>query len=141
MAKPMRILVAEDSWVDLYLLKESLQEHLRDQFELVECRDGEQMFKFINRVDSGCELDCPDLIVMDLHLPKWEGTDILARIRSSPRLRDTPVAILSGYDELYGRRIARSFEPCHYFRKAGSLSEFMSIGGALKQFAVENQSA
>jgi CheY-like chemotaxis protein len=137
----MRILVAEDSWADLYLLKESLQAHLRGEYELVECRDGEQVFKFINGVDSGCESDCPDLIVMDLHLPKWEGTEILTRIRSSPRLHNTPVAIISGHDELYGRRIARSFEPCHYFRKSGSLSEFMTIGGALKQFVVENRAA
>ncbi|HWF47488.1 MAG TPA: response regulator [Bryobacteraceae bacterium] len=139
MSKPMRILVAEDSWADLYLLRESLEEHLSGEYELVEYRDGEQVFKFINGLDAGCESDCPDLIVMDLHLPKREGTEVLARIRSSPRLRDTPVAILSGYDELYGKRIARSFEPCHYFRKAGSLTEFMSIGGELKQFAGENQ--
>jgi CheY-like chemotaxis protein len=135
----MRILVADDSWADLYVLKESLQEHLKGEYELVECHDGEQVFRFINRVDSGCETDCPDLIIMDLHLPKWEGTEILARIRSSPRLRDTPVAILSGSDELDGRRIASSFEPCHYFRKSGSLAEFMGIGGELKQFAGENQ--
>jgi len=131
----MRILVAEDSWADLYILKESLDEHLDGQYELVECRDGEQVFRFIDHLDSGCESDCPDLIVMDLHLPKWEGTEILTRIRSSPYLRDTPVAILSGSDELVGRRIANSFEPCHYFRKTGSLTEFMEIGGELKQLA------
>lgn len=137
----MRILVAEDSWADLFVLKESLDEHLNGQYELVECHDGEQVFQFIDNVDSGCESPCPDLIVMDLHLPKWEGTEILARIRSSPRLRNTPVAILSGSDESDGRRIADSFEPCHYFRKAGSLAEFMGIGSELKEFASWRKSA
>ena len=131
----MRILVAEDSWSDLFILKASLDAHLTGNYELVECRDGEQVCQFINGLESGGEVDCPDLIVIDLHLPKWQGTEILARIRSSPRLQNTPVAILSGSDETDGKRIARSFEPCHYFKKAGSLAEFMSIGGALKQFA------
>jgi CheY-like chemotaxis protein len=141
MARPVRILVAEDSWADLYVLRESLEAHLSGEYELVEYRDGEQLFEFINGLDAGCESDCPDLIVMDLHLPKWEGTEILTRIRSSPRLRDTPVAILSGCDELYGKHIAKSFEPCHYFQKTGSLSEFMSIGRALKQLVGSNQPA
>jgi two-component system response regulator len=131
----MRILIAEDSWSDLFILKESLDEHLSGNYELIECRDGEQMCQFINGLDSDGVLDCPDLIVVDLHLPRWQGTEILTRIRSSPRLQHTPVAILSGSDELDGKRIARSFEPCHYFQKAGSLTEFMRIGGALKQFA------
>ncbi|MGC2657356.1 MAG: response regulator [Bryobacteraceae bacterium] len=131
----MRILVAEDSWTDLHVLKVSLDENLTGRYDLVECRDGDQVFRFIDSLDSGSECTCPDLIIVDLHLPKGNGAEILSRIRSSPRLKNTPVAILSGSDEIDGRRLARSFEPCHYFRKAGTLAEFMGIGNALMQFA------
>jgi CheY-like chemotaxis protein len=138
MVKPMCILVAEDSWADLFVLKQSLDQHLNGAYQLIECHDGDQVLLFINEIESGLEVKCPDLFVVDLHLPRWEGTEILKRIRSSPRLRDIPVAIVSGFDDAYGKRIATAFERCLYFRKSGSLTEFMNIGGALKQFAGEN---
>ena len=129
----MHILLVEDSWTDRYLLKLSVSEHVPD-VEFSECETGEQLFRFVEEMErrtlAGEPAPKPDLIIIDLHLPRGDGREIIKRIRSSPPLCHVPVAVWSGLDATRGKRSIDGFEQCHYFGKPRTLNECLTMGKA-----------
>ena len=80
-----KILFVEDDPVVLTLYRNRLQ---REGFEVLFAEDGEVALNILSRVR-------PDLVVLDLMLPKVNGVDVLKHIRADERLKSTPVLILS----------------------------------------------
>jgi len=127
-----RILLVEDNPADVFLLREALvSNHLESQ--LFVARDGEEGIRFINEVDEA-RAPCPDLIVIDLNLPRKSGFEVLARVRSSWSCAETPAVILSSSTAPSDRQRAASLGASTYIRKPSSLKEFLSIGESLKGF-------
>jgi two-component system response regulator len=98
------ILVVEDNDADVSLLALGLSEG-EVAGELLIARDGGDAMVVADEIDSGC-WPCPDLIVLDLNLPKFSGLQVLERLRASPRCGDTPVVVLSTAALLGERREA-----------------------------------
>jgi len=90
----VRIALVEDNRDDVYLIERSLREHGLD-FELVRYDDGDAALDGLCP-PAGAPLDPPDIILLDLHLPGTEGSEVLRAIRSDPRLGEVPVVIVSG---------------------------------------------
>src|SRR5579875_2837717 len=61
--------------------------------------DGTSGLDFLLKAEDGPALNGPSLVLLDLNLPDMSGTDILARIKSEPRLRRTPVVVLTTTDD------------------------------------------
>ena len=78
------IIVVEDNPADILLLKEALLCHDINSCLFV-CADGDEAIRFIEDIDSS-DLPCPDLIILDLNLPRKSGFDVLRRVRASERL-------------------------------------------------------
>jgi chemotaxis family two-component system response regulator Rcp1 len=125
------ILVVEDNPADVNLICEALQQH-GVEGELIVAADGDKAICFIGAVDGQPEVACPDLVIIDLNLPKKPGTEVLKRMRQSDRFRHVPVVILSSSDDATDRDAVARLEASHYIRKPLRLQEFLSLGAVFK---------
>jgi CheY-like chemotaxis protein len=87
------ILLVEDNDADVFLLQMALLDG-EVAAQLFVATDGAEALMLADEIDSA-DVPCPDLVVLDLNLPKVSGLRVLERLRASPKCGDTPVAILS----------------------------------------------
>lgn len=93
-AKPVDILLIEDNPGDARLAKEALFESkIKNNLYIVE--DGEQALNFLHKKDGFEDKITPDLILLNLNLPKIDGREILAQIKQDQVLKSIPVVILT----------------------------------------------
>jgi CheY-like chemotaxis protein len=131
MILPSRILLAEDNPADVRLVQEALAEHqVSSEIQVID--DGEKMFDFIDSLEEDASLPCPDLLLLDLHLPKHGGDEVLRYLRAAKRCVDTPVVIMSSSDLPRHREEAAANHVEHYFRKPSSLAQFLELGAIVK---------
>jgi two-component system, chemotaxis family, response regulator Rcp1 len=92
--RPMEILLVEDNLADACLTMEALRE---GQFEhrLTLLRDGLDALEFLRREGKYARAPRPDLILLDLELPKMDGRDMLMEIHADPDLSAVPVVVLT----------------------------------------------
>jgi chemotaxis family two-component system response regulator Rcp1 len=92
--EPIEILLVEDSPDDIVLTTEALKDgKVRNRISVVE--DGEEAMTFLRREGSHHQAPRPDLILLDLNLPRKSGREVLAEIKSDPRLKRIPVVIMT----------------------------------------------
>ena len=128
---PRQIVLAEDNPADVELVREALHEH-DVSCELLVISDGEEVSIFIDKLDLDTKLPCRDLLLLDLHLPRHDGAEVLKQLRASERCGQTPVVALSS-SELMNQQNAEENAAVHYFRKPGSLNQFMRLGRIVKE--------
>ena len=135
---PIRILIVEDNRGDVLLVKEALKESSL-HFELSHVADGEEAVQYIHRTGSHASAKSPDLVLLDLNLPKRDGWEVLGEIRSQPELRTTPVVILSSSASPEDIRRAESGNHSIYIRKPSNLEEFLAIGKRIEHFWISGR--
>jgi chemotaxis family two-component system response regulator Rcp1 len=92
--RPAEILLVEDEPGDAYLTQEALKNSpIPCRVHLVE--DGAQAMAFLRRFDPHTEAPRPDLILLDLNLPRKDGRQVLAEIKADPSLTTIPVVIMT----------------------------------------------
>ncbi len=127
---PKIIVLIEDNPSDVFLLRRALEEHgVVHTLRLV--RDGEEAIKYFDRLGAGDEL-MPDLVVLDLNLPRHDGIEVLACCRKVRALASLPILILTSSDSPMERERAEQFGISDYVRKPIMLDEFMSVGGRIR---------
>lgn len=94
LARPVRLLLVEDNPTDVMLLTIGLKE-ADAAYTLEVAEDGQKALDLLASVDSSAPYKFPDLIFLDLNLPRLSGHDVLARIKADPRLRLIPVVVLT----------------------------------------------
>lgn len=92
--EPMKILLVEDSPSDTDLTREALEEG-KVIHELFVVEDGIAAMQFLNREGVYADMPRPDIILLDLNLPKKDGREVLAEIKSDAELRRLPVIVLT----------------------------------------------
>jgi CheY-like chemotaxis protein len=130
-AASCRIVLAEDNPADVRLVREAPRQH-KVKCELAVLSDGEQMITFIRNLDLDASVPCPDLLLLDLHLPKHDGNEILIHLRASERCGQTRVIVLTSSDAPADHQTAEKNSALHYFRKPSSLGQFLKLGGIVK---------
>ena len=92
--QPIEVLLVEDSPSDIELTVEALQnDKMRNHVSVVE--DGVQAMQFLRRQGPYTHAPRPDLILLDLGLPRKDGREVLAEIRADESLKTIPVAVLT----------------------------------------------
>jgi chemotaxis family two-component system response regulator Rcp1 len=92
--KPIDILLVEDNAGDSRLAVEALKESkLRNNLHIVV--DGMEAMDFLHKRGKYLQVPRPDLILLDLNLPKKDGREVLAEIKADPELKRIPVVILT----------------------------------------------
>jgi len=93
-ARPIDILLVEDDQGDILITTEALeQSKLANNLHIVE--NGEEAVAFLRREGEYADAVRPDLILLDLNLPRRDGREVLAEIKSDPELRRIPVVVLT----------------------------------------------
>ncbi len=129
--KVLRILLAEDCQGDIQLVRESLTEH-RIQHELYVVQDGEAALQLVARMGEPGEVPCPDVMLLDLNLPKGDGPQILTEFRKHPLGGATPVIVVTSSDAPKDRERMSELGISYYFRKPMDFTEFMRLGEIVK---------
>ncbi len=93
-AVPVNILLVEDSASDVRLTQEAFKD-ARIANQLHVARDGEQAMGFLRREGEYAGRARPDLVVLDLNLPRKDGREVLSEIKGDEQLRQIPVIILT----------------------------------------------
>lgn len=92
--RPVEILLVEDNPGDVRLTREALKEaKVRNNLSVVS--DGVEAMAFLHRDGGYAAVPRPDIVLLDLNLPKKDGRQVLAEVKADPNLRRIPVVILT----------------------------------------------
>jgi CheY-like chemotaxis protein len=93
-AKPIEILLIEDSRGDIGLIEEVFEEaKIRNNLYIAE--DGEEAILFLNKKGQYADAPRPDIILLDLNLPKKDGREVLEEVKSDENLKNIPIVVLT----------------------------------------------
>ena len=132
---PICVLVVEDNEVDAKLVRFALSGVSNWELNFERVSDGEQAVRYLQRQGSYSSKIHPDLVVLDLNLPKLDGTEVLRMIRHDPELRRLKVIVLSSspMDVIEERVRDAEVRPDCYFTKPLGLDEFLALGETMHQ--------
>ena len=92
-AHPIRVLLVEDDARDELMTREAFAENIRNTLYVV--RDGVEAMDFLHRREAYTDAPRPDLVLLDLNLPRRDGREVLGAIKADPDLRSIPVIVLT----------------------------------------------
>jgi len=124
------ILFVEDNKADIFLVEEALLMHGVDA-SIHTVMDGEAAIRYISRAEVD-EVPAPQLVLLDLNLPKKSGQDVLAYIRGSQKFADLPVLIVTSSDAQIDRTRTSNLGASGFFKKPSSYNEFLDLGKLVK---------
>ena len=131
--KPIEILLVEDNLGDARLAREALKDSkIRNALNHVQ--DGVEALAFLRRQGEYAAAPRPDLILLDLNLPRKDGRQVLAEIKEDPDLKAIPVVILTiSKDEEDVLKTYSQHANC-YITKPIDLGQFMKVIKAIEDF-------
>ena len=130
---PIEILLVEDNPGDVRLTKEALKEG-KVYSNLHTVKDGVEAMEFLRRQGKYKDAPRPDIILLDLNLPRKDGRGVLADVKQDPALRNIPVVVLTSSQA--EQDIVRAYElhaNC-YVTKPVDLDQFVKIVRSIEQF-------
>jgi CheY-like chemotaxis protein len=122
-----QILLAEDSAADVGTVRIALRDQGLDHIVHV-ARDGEEAISLIKKADEYRKAPGPDLFLLDMHLPKYNGEEILKCLRSTERYAQIPVIVMTSSDAPADHDRPQKHAAMFYFRKPSRLDEFIQLG-------------
>jgi CheY-like chemotaxis protein len=131
--RPIEILLVEDNPGDVRLTIEALKEG-KVRNNLAVAKDGVEALAFLRRQGSYTDANRPDLILLDLNLPRKDGREVLAEIKEDPALRRIPVVVLT--TSKAEEDIVRTYDlhaNC-YITKPVDLEQFISVVRSIDDF-------
>jgi len=130
---PIEILLVEDSPSDTELTIEALQEaRIRNHLNIAE--DGVQALEFLRRKGKYADAPRPDLIMLDLNLPRKDGREVLAEIKSDESLRTIPVVVMTTSRAEQDVFQAYQHHANCYITKPVDFEKFLSVVRSIETF-------
>lgn len=130
MATDIEILLVEDDLGDVELMKESLK-FSKLYIKFVHVRDGQECMEYLRRTGKYEQAKVPDLILLDLNMPRKDGRQVLSEMKEDKFLKDIPVVILTGaHDAADITKIYRH----HFVSKPIDFYQFNEIVTEIPQF-------
>lgn len=127
------ILLIEDNPADVILIQEAFKEaRIGNRIGLA--ADGEEALQYLRREGSFAEAARPDLILLDLHLPKRSGREVLAEIKNDPDLAEIPVIILTTSAEDEDIHQAYRLHANCYLTKPVDIDSFLALVRGIDAF-------
>jgi CheY-like chemotaxis protein len=131
MKTPLNILVVEDQLEDSFFLRRAF-ERAGIPIELHSLGDGAAAVEHLRQLLQGAPASLPQLVLLDLDLPRRSGFEVLAWIRQQPRLAHLRVVIFTGSEDEQNRLLAQRLGADAYLVKPHSLDDLLRIVGRFK---------
>jgi CheY-like chemotaxis protein len=135
----INILLVEDNPADVRLIREAFKDNKTKNDFHVE-QDGEAAINYLNNLKSngiGNSTVRPDLIILDLNLPKKNGFEVLEKIKSNPVLRSIPVVVLSTSDSEEHIYKSYNLNANCYITKPVDFNQFLDVVRVIESFWFE----
>jgi CheY-like chemotaxis protein len=132
-AKPIEILLVEDNAADVRLTEEALKEgKVRNNLHVA--RDGMEALEFLRRQGRFKDATRPDLILLDLNLPRRDGREVLADIKNDPELKLIPVVVLTTSSAEADILKSYKLHANCYITKPVDLEQFVNVVRSIDDF-------
>ena len=132
-ARPVQLLLVEDSPGDVELTREALEE-ARVANTLHVVSDGVEAMEFLRRQGRFADAVRPDLVLLDLNLPRKDGRQVLAEIKEDPELRRIPVVVLTTSQAEKDVLAAYQLHANAYIVKPVDLQQFLDVVRSVEGF-------
>jgi CheY-like chemotaxis protein len=133
MSKRAPILVADDDEQDIFLLRRAFKKAGLSH-AILDVHDGEEVMRYLlggNGFDDRVRFPMPALLVLDIKMPKANGFDVLAWLKTQPELQQLPVVMLSSSSEERDIIKARELGAVDYFVKSSQLEDLQKLAKTL----------
>jgi two-component system, chemotaxis family, response regulator Rcp1 len=131
--RPIEILLVEDNVEEAEMTMEALRDgRVRNRIHWVE--DGEDALAFLRHTGHHSAAPRPDLILLDLHLPRMNGFEVLAEIKENPSWRRIPVVIMTKSDDEKHIHSAYDKHANCYITKPIDIDKFMAAVRSIEDF-------
>jgi chemotaxis family two-component system response regulator Rcp1 len=128
----LEILLAEDNEFDIHITEAALRDATMPN-RVSSVADGEAALAFLKRAGDYSQAPRPDLILLDLNLPKMNGFQVLEAIKADPELRNIPVVVVSGSDRSADIARAYGLQVSAFIVKPFEIDEYFAAIRSLKQ--------
>ncbi len=132
-AEAVDILLVEDNPGDVRLTKEALKD-AKVLNEIYVAKDGVEAMDFLHRQGQFVDAPIPDMILLDLNLPRKDGREVLAEVKKDPKLKHIPVIILTTSKADEDIIKTYNLHANAYITKPVDLNRFVEIIHALEEF-------
>ena len=131
--QPAEVLLVEDNPSDVALARH-LFGAVAVPVHLSVAHDGEEAVTLLRRRAGGGDGDCPDLVLLDLNLPRMSGLEVLGELKADERLQRIPVIVLTTSSAERDVHAAYSRHANAYVTKPVDLDQFIHVIGAIERF-------
>jgi CheY-like chemotaxis protein len=131
--RPIEILLVEDNPGDIRLTQEALRDN-KVRNNMAVARDGAEAMAILRREGQYADSPRPDLILLDLNLPKIDGREVLRRIKDDKELQVIPVVILTSSTDEQDVLKAYGLHANCYVPKPVELEQFMEVVRSIEGF-------
>ncbi|MCF7855708.1 MAG: response regulator [Candidatus Pacebacteria bacterium] len=131
--RPLKILMVEDNPADVKLAEEALKEG-KVYTELHWVQDGEEAIAFLERKGDYADAPVPDVILLDLNLPRKDGRQVLAEVKTDERFRAIPVVVLTTSREEEDVLRSYNLHANCYVTKPFDLDRFIQVIQSINEF-------
>lgn len=131
--KLVHVLLVEDNDGDILLIKEAFED-AKIHINISVVKDGKEAMDFLNKENKYTTVETPDLLLLDINLPKKNGHEVLQYIKGNENLRQIPVVILttSSADKDINKSYS-NYVNC-YITKPVDVNDFLSIVSTIENF-------
>jgi CheY-like chemotaxis protein len=133
MTKVVNVLLVEDSKADARLITEVIKdEKILVDIDIV--RDGEEAMSYLRQENEFIDKSFPDLVILDLNLPKKDGREVLTEMKADPQLKSIPVVILTTSQSEEDVLKSYKLQASCYVTKPIDLEQFIKIIKSIDEF-------
>lgn len=137
--KEVKILSVEDNPDDQEIIKLAFEKNQNiAKNRVIFAKDGAEAFEYLFNKKDDEPADNPILILLDLNLPKIDGVELLRRIRTDPKTKNIPVAVLSSSERKIDWIDTHSFGIDCFIHKTADFDKFVEAAGWVLREAVEH---
>lgn len=131
-ARPFRILLVEDSPGDVRLVREALNGTF-SAVHLEVARDGMEATEYLNKSEAGV-VPRPDLMLLDLDMPRKSGRELLSEVKTSPTLKQIPVIVMTSSHLDEDVKLVYSLNANCFIRKPNDLVDYFNVIKGIEDF-------
>jgi two-component system, chemotaxis family, response regulator Rcp1 len=135
--KPIQILIVEDSPSDAFIVTEALKQG-EEPTEIFAVHDGVEAMDFLRQHGKYADAPRPDVILLDLNMPRKDGREVLSEIKSDERLKSIPVIVLTSSAADQDVLTAYRLHANCYLAKPVDFSKFKEMVQTIETFWFRN---